>query len=664
MKKNVSLWISALLVLALILSFSGMAFAQEAEPSATATTEAEPSATVSAELSSEPSPGQGASATAEVKQPPQENDPFFATAAFAAPASVPVPLATPDFELDDTTKSALEPFFPDSRFLDAVFDALIDEGHTQGYGATQDDAIKDMLSTYTGDIIAKNKSITNVSGLNLLRNAGTIDLSGNNISDWTVLSPGGAFSKDHYGSYATNVNWEITKNPFRLLPADFGGRLIIEQMATKGLTYPEDQAKKEYRFIRSSAVQKFSMDMDIGRCTILGTSEDNDFITDGLVKIKVVNVSKMSLDPDLAPLHPAITAELLKMPEVATLNQWVRVGNILLNENLLVGIGTDEVIHDWTADEFNTITEGSVSFKYYLKPTVTIYDRVKLVHNNTGSASITKTDSKTGEPLRGAIYSLYKDDVEVMSGLETDWDGKVFARGLTPGSYSFREMQAPEGYQLNSKPVSFTVSDPVNAHGTIAGGYQTVTDSAGNDATAGFDELFIAGNGTPDMTLDVTPKDSPKSILVTYSSLAVRDGERKPGQPDSVPVTRTFTTDQAAMDDINAMKNENLIAGPITIDVEYSTFSSTAQTNDPMPPDEPSASPSVPATPTPSASVPADPQPSVSMPTDPQSSPAPGALETKSPRTDDSSSMVLFLIMGITALGAICIAAIKRKRIA
>ena len=79
--------------------------------------------------------------------------------------------------------------------------------------------------------------------------------------------------------------------------------------------------------------------------------------------------------------------------------------------------------------------------------------------NYEGSAKLLKIDSK-GNPLAGAEFKVVdKNGNIVKSGLTSDTNGFVIVASLAPGTYQFIETKAPTGYVLNSKPVSFTISE-------------------------------------------------------------------------------------------------------------------------------------------------------------------------------------------------------------
>lgn len=71
------------------------------------------------------------------------------------------------------------------------------------------------------------------------------------------------------------------------------------------------------------------------------------------------------------------------------------------------------------------------------------------IPNAPGSYSVTlrKYDSKTNEPLAGAVITVYNSiGRDVFSGT-TDADGNLRVPTLSPGRYSYKEVEAPSGYR-------------------------------------------------------------------------------------------------------------------------------------------------------------------------------------------------------------------------
>src|SRR5690606_5845684 len=78
-----------------------------------------------------------------------------------------------------------------------------------------------------------------------------------------------------------------------------------------------------------------------------------------------------------------------------------------------------------------------------------------------GSITITKVDEEdTSKKLPGAIFELVHPDYETVVGVaETDENGVARFEGLLPGTYTLKELQAPEGYDVLGLPQTVTVGE-------------------------------------------------------------------------------------------------------------------------------------------------------------------------------------------------------------
>ncbi|MDA2770151.1 collagen binding domain-containing protein, partial [Bacillus cereus group sp. Bc010] len=76
-----------------------------------------------------------------------------------------------------------------------------------------------------------------------------------------------------------------------------------------------------------------------------------------------------------------------------------------------------------------------------------------------GAVELTKVDDIDGVTLEGAVFKIVDmNGNDVRSDLTTNKDGKISVSDLRPGDYQFIETKAPTGYDLNAKPIPFTIT--------------------------------------------------------------------------------------------------------------------------------------------------------------------------------------------------------------
>lgn len=426
--------------------------------------------------------------------------------------------------------------FPDPVFRKAVFKAV--EGCS---GATLEEA----LASFTGDIISKGSAshpggIADIHGIEYLKCANLVDVSHNMITDWSFLSKSDAYwygvadGTDRDGG--RNVYWIISGNPFQTLPVNFGGALVIEQPGTTSSKYSAVDPEEKKIVLRNEPGKTFNGELDILKCKVgdrpVKILEDALNVVKGEIKVQKISDEKISYSGLRKCAAPQI------------------------------GIGVDQKIHYDTLDEYGTSTPGSQSFKYYVFPEFFVYDRVKIETVNTGSVELVKTDEKTGDPVTGAVFSLFKaDNTLVKANLTTDRNGKITETGLGSGSYYFKETKAPMGYELSAEKRAFTIT-PSSASAGITGLKEITTDDAGKQ-TAAANEAFIAGKGSVDVGLTAPAGLTVKSVKVNYSSLDAAEASTA-----GTEVNTTFQTLAEAQADINAKQNANLITGPVSVKVD------------------------------------------------------------------------------------------------
>ena len=84
-----------------------------------------------------------------------------------------------------------------------------------------------------------------------------------------------------------------------------------------------------------------------------------------------------------------------------------------------------------------------------------------------GAVRLYKVDSQTGASLAGAQFALYRSNGGYIGTYSTDSTGYLNVQNLSYGSYYFVETKAPEGYELDSDRVSFTLDQEHSAGNAV-----------------------------------------------------------------------------------------------------------------------------------------------------------------------------------------------------
>ena len=75
-----------------------------------------------------------------------------------------------------------------------------------------------------------------------------------------------------------------------------------------------------------------------------------------------------------------------------------------------------------------------------------------------GNIIITKTSSLTKENLSNALIGIFNDKDELIYEGTTNQEGKIVIEDLALGNYYIKELTAPAGYNLDIKPISFSIT--------------------------------------------------------------------------------------------------------------------------------------------------------------------------------------------------------------
>lgn len=209
----------------------------------------------------------------------------------------------------------------------------------------------------------------------------------------------------------------------------------------------------EYYIKEVAAPDGYELDTDNIPIILKGTNSDTETVTFfNKLKSVTLNVNKYDItnhrnDLDNAPLMTGVTFQLshdgVAVATKTTVNGVAKFTKLYANT-------------EYTLTE--VVPVGYISETETQKVTLTEDTTVRVnnyLDQNTGSITVTKTDSETGAPLEGVQFSVYastdyehKNPVAVDT---TDKDGKIVFNDLAAKLYSVIETGFPRGYVPNSE---------------------------------------------------------------------------------------------------------------------------------------------------------------------------------------------------------------------
>ncbi|MCG4457604.1 hypothetical protein MAM08_08170 [Erysipelothrix rhusiopathiae] len=176
--------------------------------------------------------------------------------------------------------------------------------------------------------------------------------------------------------------------------------------------------------------------------------------------------------------------------------------------------------YDLNPTPTSLVLDGSVS------TATVIFENEKLI-NPLGSVSLLKVDAeKQSTALQGAEFifyrfndhqvkeyrvnstqwSLVKDEAQVM---RTGQDGMIKVEGLKDGTYYFEETRAPEGFELDTTPISAKLDSSINTTTNVVATNQSIPVLKGKVAlkkTDSMDSAILLEGATFNFATDTSPR--------------------------------------------------------------------------------------------------------------------------------------------------------------
>ena len=123
----------------------------------------------------------------------------------------------------------------------------------------------------------------------------------------------------------------------------------------------------------------------------------------------------------------------------------------------------DDGKHEYVADTDNDLSTGAIQLtKYEEDGTTTLNGAFFVVYKKetVDTEEVTKYLVRVpGQPEEGSYVYRWTEDIDQATRWMTEGEGTILIEGLDMGDYWFKEVQAPEGYSVNTEDKKVTVDE-------------------------------------------------------------------------------------------------------------------------------------------------------------------------------------------------------------
>lgn len=420
----------------------------------------------------------------------------------------------------------------------------------------QNASCEDILNLFCGQITAKDKGITDITGITLIHHAGSIDLSNkdvtdakaNKITNITPLLMGNNVGQNtYYWGYTDDGKYYPTQlyiqaNPIDTFVSDIGGNLnVVDKSYYQDHTIQRDFTEPII-ILKQNSNEADATKPWTSAYLPLAVYCDKAHITLNENNYEVASPSNLNIYAQVGNWLKGNLGDVLDFDgsHSGTLTNyglyWIkRAGDIKIGY-----ASTENEFTSWSNGSdptLSTETQGRITFHYSMVANVKVYTTVNLLSNAV--AKIEKVDSTDSSiKLQGAKFELFSDSgctkpVKDSHGndyiSETGTDGIATFEGLVADQdYYTKEISAPDGYNADLDTV-YTL--------TAKDGGATITNSLPLTITP---QTYTSETDASDPKVQTYPDDA---VTLTAGKGVFIDTLDSSSVPDlNIPATSTISS--------------------------------------------------------------------------------------------------------------------------
>ena len=261
---------------------------------------------------------------------------------------------------------------------------------------------------------------------------------------------------------------------FQLL--DSKDKVIVNDIKTNesGEWLSDNLAIGEYKLIETKAPEGYELDSTPKEVTITEKDVNTVVVVTVTNKLKepeeilggfrLVKYDSETKEPLTGAVFNVMNerGELVKEKLVTNNQGIIHVDNLPLGNYQLIetqapeGYELNETPLEFTITE-NNETGNIVELSFENKPEIPMIPIEP--SEPVGGIKLVKKDAETGEFLPGAIFKIASDKERFVAIVTTNDEGIASVKGMSLGDYYVTEVQAPEGYVLDTEPKKVTVKE-------------------------------------------------------------------------------------------------------------------------------------------------------------------------------------------------------------